>query len=688
MELKTSINQVSKSLSLYAKRLERLDIKTVEDLLYHLPFRYEDFSLVVPIGSVQAGETVTIQGKIKSVSNAYTRFAKKIQTITIEDNTGHIDAIWFNQPYLLNILKKDETISLSGQIKSFKGKLTIQPKEYEILYNSESPLHTGRLVPIYPETRGVSSKWLRRQVHNLLNSAEVEEILPQKTLEKFGFAERFENLKAIHFPKNHKDAENARKYLSFEELFILNLKMLTRRASWAKTKTVKKLSISGYTKEKDRLISSLPFDLTKSQIKAVGEILSDLESSKPMNRLLQGDVGSGKTVVAAIAMYLTYKNGLQSVLMAPTEILATQHHKTISSLLEPFGVKVGLITGSKKLNMSRQATNGTDTGILTDERKTPNDILVGTHALLEKKVEFPNLGLVVVDEQQRFGVVQRGIIREKGRGIHFLTMTATPIPRTAALTLYGELDLSMLTEMPKDRKAVKTWLVPVQKREDGYKWIEKEIKTHKTQAFIICPFIEESESMQTVKAAKTEFEMLRNNVFPSLRLALLHGKLKSGEKDEILDDFRKGKYDILVATPVVEVGIDIPSATIIVIEASERFGLSQLHQLRGRVGRGDKQSYCLLFTESKNPQTLAKLKAMEKIQLGSELSELDLRLRGPGELYGKLQSGQRVLKVASFSDLLTLENAKREAKSIFPRLSSYKTLAEKLGEDKSIVLPD
>lgn len=671
MLLTSPVGKVSKSLSLYAKRLGKLDIFTVEDLLYHLPFRYDDFSLVAPISSVQEGETVTIQGEVTNVASAYTRFAKKIQKISVQDETGKIDAVWFNQPYLLNVLKKGEKVSLSGTAKSFKGKIMLQPKEYEIIYGTET-LHTGRLVPIYPETRGVSSKWLRRQIHNLLESSEIDNTLPPETQRKLKFPDRQIALKTVHFPENLDSAESARRALSFEELFFLNLKMISRKNSWEKKKTVKKLDIKLHKKELNRLISSLPFGLTDSQKKAVREIFQDLEKTTPMNRLLQGDVGSGKTIVAAVAVFAIFKNNLQAVFMAPTEILAAQHFKTLKRILSPFDIKVGIATGSKKEKINQGEF----------------DVLVGTHALLEKKIEFSKLGLVIIDEQQRFGVTQRGIIREKGKGVHVLTMTATPIPRTVALTLYGELDLSTLTDMPKGRKVIKTWLVPEVKREPSYDWIRKQIRANLSQAFIICPFIEDSETMQAVKAAASEFERLKNNVFPDLRLALLHGKLKPKEKDAILDDFRKGIYDILVATPVVEVGIDIPNATIIVIEASERFGLSQLHQLRGRVGRGDKQSYCLLFTDSKNPQTISKLKALEKIQLGAELSELDLKLRGPGELYGKLQSGQNILKIASFTDFELLELAKTEAKYIFPNISKYKNLKKKLDADEDIILPD
>jgi ATP-dependent DNA helicase RecG len=392
-----------------------------------------------------------------------------------------------------------------------------------------------------------------------------------------------------------------------------------------------------------------------------------------MNRLLQGDVGSGKTVVATTAMYLAYLNGYQSVLMAPTEILANQHYITVSSLLGPLGVTVGLATGSKKIN-----------------KKDPMfDVLIGTHAVLFDNIQFNNLGLVVIDEQQRFGVAQRSMIRQKGKNPHLLTMTATPIPRTVALTMYGDLDLSYLDEMPIGRKVIKTWLVPPEKRKNAYDWIRKQIKETDSQAFVICPFIEPSENMQTVKAASAEFERLQKTIFPDLALGLLHGRQKGKEKDAVLNEFHGKKFQILVATPVVEVGIDIANATIIVIEASERFGLAQLHQLRGRVGRGDKQSYCLLFTESKNPQTILKLKAMETMHNGQELAELDLKLRGPGEIFGTTQSGASALRVATLSDTVLIEKTQKTAKELFPRLDSFALLRKKIAEkERELVSPD
>ena len=422
----------------------------------------------------------------------------------------------------------------------------------------------------------------------------------------------------------------------------------------------------------------MPFELTNAQKRTTEEIFSDLSADKPMNRLLEGDVGSGKTVVATIAMYLTHLNGFQSVLMAPTEILAQQHYQTISSLLEPFGLKIELRTGSSKGKGERG--KGKEKKLNASPLTLNADVLVGTHAVISEKIKFDNLGLVVIDEQQRFGVEQRGILRKKGKNPHVLTMTATPIPRTIALTLYGDLDLSLLDEMPKGRKIIKTWLVPSQKRQPAYEWIKKQIDATASQIFIICPFIEESETMQTVKAATKEFETLQKNVFKNYKLALLHGKLKSKDKERVLNEFKSKKFDILVATPLVEVGIDIPNAGIIIIEASERFGLSQLHQLRGRVGRNSKQAYCLLFTESNNPLTNQRLKAMETTNIGAELAEFDLKMRGPGEIYGTAQHGRQFLKIASFSDFDLIKQTKAEAERIITKLDRYPRLSKKIKE--------
>lgn len=664
MNFATPLQEVGLTYKLQAKKLERLGIRTIGDLLLHIPQRYEDLSLISPIRILQPGETVTIKGSVILAKNEYTRRRFRIQKVKVTDATGSIECIWFNQPFILKTIKMDSIVSVSGKVDYFGKILALLVKEYELIETLSSPTtHTGRLVPIYPETRGLSSKWIRNRVKDLLSlaSGELSEYLPPLIIQNHHLISFEKALQQIHFPESRETAQTARYRLSFDELFLTQLVSMLRRKEWEEKKVTHFFSIAPHKEKIQQFWKQLPFELTNAQKRAVREIFADLASATPMNRLLEGDVGSGKTVVSAIALYIAYLNRFQSAFMAPTEILAQQHYETICTLLTPLGVKVGLSTGSKKL-----------------KDKTKQNIYVGTHALLNTKLQFDNLGFVVIDEQQRFGVTQRSILREKGVNPHFLTMTATPIPRTIFLTLYGDLELSYLDEMPKGRKKIKTWLVPLQKREAAYEWIKKKILEKNDQVFIICPFIEESETMTTVKAAVDEYEKLTHSVFSQFNVGLLHGKLKAKEKQETLLAFRNGKTHILVATPVVEVGIDIPNATIMLVEAAERFGLAQLHQLRGRVGRGVKESFCLLFTESKSPRTHQRLKYLEKSYVGAELAELDLKLRGPGEIYGTLQHGAPELKIASFSDFPLIEKARREAEKVFPHLSSYPLLYQKV----------
>lgn len=690
MDLHAPITTGSRSLKMYASRLEKLNITTYMDFLFHLPSRYEDYSIVSKIAEVQLGETVTIQGQVLDIKTNYMRGSriKTMQKAIVADGTGSIELTWFNQPYLTKAISTNSLISASGKAIAFgrSRTLSIQSPEYEILSFDGSGIHTGRLIPVYPETQGVSSKWLRRQIHTLLTEHKelLKEYLPVEIIKKYQLMPFGEALQEIHYPKNMETAHEARGRLAFDELFLMQLRSNQRRAEWREKQQGLKFEIKKFKSEINTCISSLPFTLTNAQHEAVANIFEDMQKDKPMNRLLQGDVGSGKTIVAAISMYAAYLNGYQSVLMAPTEILANQHYTGIAKILEPLGVKVELVTGSKKTIHTKNQEVGNknkdvlDSRFLIHNSEKPFDILIGTHAVLSDKIQFQNLGLVCIDEQQRFGVEQRGKIRQKGNNPHLLTMTATPIPRTVALTMYGDLDLSYLNEMPHGRKRVKTWLVPPEKRDGAYDWIRKQILETHSQAFIVCPFIEPSESMTTIKAVNQEYKRLSKEVYPDLKLDLLHGKLKAKEKDEVLQKFRNKDYHILVATPVVEVGIDIPNATIIMIEASERFGLAQLHQLRGRVGRGDKQSYCLLFTDSRSEQTNTRLKAMETIYSGAELAELDLKLRGAGNLYGTAQHGIPKLKAASFSDTELIRKAKHAADEVFPYLNEHPTLAEKL----------
>ncbi|OGG15312.1 hypothetical protein A2875_03810 [Candidatus Gottesmanbacteria bacterium RIFCSPHIGHO2_01_FULL_46_14] len=631
-----------------AKRLENLDIKIVKDLLCHVPFRYNDFSLTVPVASAQPGEVVTISGTISGITNIFTKTGKKIQRTIISDDSGSLSVIWFNQLFLSRVFTAGDRVSLSGKIDWFGRDKTMISPEYEI----GTTLHTGRLVPVYPETEGVSSKWLRGRIAFLLETLDIPESLPEDIRKKYDLLGLSEALGTIHFPKKIAETEIARKRLGFDELLLWQLKAKLDRATWEKTMHAIPLTVQQH--DLISIIETLPFVLTTDQKKAIEDITRDVGKNIPMNRLLVGDVGSGKTVVAALAMYIALRNGNSSLLMAPTEILAKQHHETISAL----GLKPHLVTGSSK--------DLGDTGIY-----------IGTHALLNTLATIPTIGLVIVDEQHRFGVRQRGTLTSIKPTPHLLTMTATPIPRTMAKVLFSNIDISVLSTLPSGRKKIKTWLTPKEKREKAYQWISEQIEKTGTQAFIICPFIEESETLSTVRAVTTEFKKLKD-IFHSLSLGLLHGRMKTGGKDKVLSEFRHGKTDILVATPVVEVGIDIPNATIMMIEGAERFGLSQLHQLRGRVGRGTIESYCLLFTDNESEKITQRLKALETVFSGPELAEIDLKLRGPGDMTGTRQHGLPSLRIATLSDTTLIAQTQKAAEEILPNLDRFSDLRNAL----------
>ncbi len=693
MTLDTPVEKLPRAGKAYAEKLEKLNIFTFGDLLLHIPSRYENYSIISPIDNLQEGETVTVIGTITELKNTHISKFKTIQRGVITDETGSMNISWFNQPFLTKNIQVGDNVAVAGRVEIFAHKLSMQSPDYEKVVEGQELIHTGRLVPVYPETRGVTSKWIRKQIHTLLtvNGDIIEEFMPEDIKKKYDLIDLLDAYKKIHFPKDFEEVSVARKRLAFDELLTLQLKSMHKREEWKALSLRKPFEVTKYENKVITLKEKLPFTLTDAQESAVKDIFHDMASTTPMNRLLQGDVGSGKTIVACISMYLSYLNGYQSVLMAPTEILAQQHYASISKLLTPLGVTVGLATGSNKLKAKsiEQSEEKINKSFALSSTPHAEDILIGTHAVLSEKITFTNLGLVVIDEQQRFGVEQRGLIRQKGENPHLLTMTATPIPRTVALTLYGNLDLSFLNELPKGRKIIKTWLVPPTKRDSAYAWIQKEIEVNDSQAFIICPLIDESENMTTVKAANKEHEYLQKEVFTEFNLGLLHGRVKAKEKDAILQDFRDKKYDILVATPVVEVGIDIPNATIIMIEASERFGLSQLHQLRGRVGRGDKQSYCLLFTEATNDVTLTRLKAMERIHIGGELAELDLKLRGAGDMYGTTQHGRTFLRIASFSDSKLIADVQIAAKELFAKREVLSFVKDKIATVTSrLVTPD
>ena len=645
-----------------------MEINTYLDLINYFPFRYEDYSIVSKINRLQPGETVTVEGVISQSKYQITRTGLKIQVFKLDDGTGEIELGFYNQPYLLRLLKKGMNISAAGIIEQYGKKLSIKPKEYEV---NGKRVHTARIIPIYPEKKGLSSRTIREKM--MFIESFPEEIFPEKII-------LFNNLmgeptayQQIHFPDSLESEKKARERLAFDELFTIQLSSRLVKKEWEKEKVTNKFILTGKNEKLiNKFIESLPFKLTKAQHRVWKEISSDLKKDNPMNRFLQGEVGSGKTVVAALTCYLAYLNGYRSLLMAPTEILATQHYQTLVKLFKKFPVKIGLQTGSQKIN--------------------GNDIVVGTHALVSKKFKLEKVGLVIVDEQHRFGVAQRAELKNKGITPHLLSMTATPIPRTVALTLYGELDLSIIDEMPPGRKRVKTFYVSKEKRQAGYQWMRSEILNHQSQIFIVCPLIEESEieTMKSVKAAKAEYENLKK-IFPDFKIGLLHGKIKGKEKNKIMEDFNNRKTDILVATPVVEVGVDIPNATIMLIEGAERFGLAQLHQLRGRVGRGDKQSYCFLFSETDSLPVIERLRFFSQTSDGNKLAEEDLKIRGPGDIYGMKQHGFIELKIASFGDYALIDKTKKAVGYFDSHFSitNYRLLKKKVDNyQKGIVARD
>ncbi len=660
MDLNSSITDLPKVGPILSKKLEKLGIRTINDLFYHVPSRYLDYSQITTIKGLRLGETVTIHAKIISIANIFSKKGRRMQIGSVEDSTGKLMVIWFNQPFLTKMLYPGRLVSLSGKVGFFNRKLCLTSPDYEIMEEEDGETyHTGKLVPLYPETAGLSSKWLRTLVRNAYQdpSMEIRDFLPKDILKRENLVDLKTALSLVHFPQKEVDALQGRERLGFNELLNLQLKSEYRKLNWKQNKVKYRLKIDGSAL--NSFIKSLPYELTDSQGIAIEEIVSDLEKPTPMNRLLEGDVGSGKTVVAAAGAFAAFVNGYQSLIMAPTQILANQHYETLKKIFEPFNVRVSLLTSaSKKMELGR------------------TDIFVGTHALIHSKVSFDKVAFVVIDEQHRFGVEQRAHLAKKSGTPHVLTMTATPIPRTVALTTYGDLNLSILKESPKGRQVVTTWVVPEQKRKGAYAWVEKQIKETASQVFVVCPLIEDSESetLTDVKSVTSEYEKLKR-VFRDRKLGLLHGRMKVKEKDQVLSDFKNKKTDILVATPVVEVGIDIPNATIMIIEAAERFGLAQLHQLRGRVGRGTQKSYCLLFSNIKYSK---RLKAMEKTHSGFELAEIDLELRGPGEIFGTMQSGFSELKIAAWNDHKLIKRIKDLADEIVKDPDKYPQITEQL----------
>ncbi|MEK9158031.1 MAG: ATP-dependent DNA helicase RecG [Patescibacteria group bacterium] len=706
-------------------RLHKLGIKTVRDLLWHFPARYEDYSRIVPIEDLVANEKATIQGQITKV-DSHRIFPRRL-TITeayIEDESGTIKAVWFNQPYIANTLIEGTRVSLAGTVKLDKHGLYIASPSYEKLRHDEylafHLTHTHGLIPVYPETAGVTSKYLRFLIKPLLEELIIEDHLSNDARDRNGIIDLHTALQKIHYPLTLAEADTAKERLAFDDLLLFQIKALLER------RKINQLKSPPIPFNKDIVtdfIKKLPFELTKDQKVSAWEILKDLEKSYPMNRLMEGDVGSGKTVVALIAGVQTAQAGYQTVFMAPTEVLAHQHFATIQTLANHTGVKVGLLTSSTaksgastitKAQIKKQIANG-------DVK-----IIIGTHAIIQKNVFFDKLALVVIDEQHRFGVNQRAaLVKHSSSELvpHLLSMTATPIPRTLALTIYGDLDISIIKEKPKNRQKIITKIIPPSGRNEAHYFIRSEVKAGR-QVFVICPRIElagvqscapdpgtspvgppkgppsttgsknrtlaqqKLNLAADIKAVQEEYKKLSELVFPDLKVAMLHGKMKPKEKNDIMARFKEGFADILVSTSVIEVGVDIPNATVMMIENAEHFGLAQLHQFRGRIGRGEHQSTCLLFTSGSEKTSNQRLKALVATDDGFLLAEKDMAIRGPGEFFGTGQSGLPDLAMAALGNVELIKKSRAEARLILTEdvnLTKHPELKHQLQRFQSII---
>jgi ATP-dependent DNA helicase RecG len=671
LSLDVPVTHVKGISSVLGKKFEKLGVQTIRDLLYYFPHRHLDYSQRAFINSLAIGEENTIIANIWQAREIQLR-TRRCTEATVGDETGNIRIVWFNQPYLAKALKTGDKVIISGKVTVFNGMPVFESPEWEP-YEDKELLHTGRLVPVYPLTQGLSQRQLRRILKPAIDiwSWQLEEFLPQELRMRLKLLELSDAINQAHYPEDEQKKDMSRYRLAFDELFLLQLGVLNKKREWQVSQPGLPLQLK--RRELDTFLGSLPYKLTPAQNKALEEILADLQKPQPMSRLLQGDVGSGKTVVATVALIQTICNGYQSAFMAPTEILAEQHFSTIRRVLSQVGHEEG---EGNIYRYSGFLSNPLNIALLigdlaSGKKKIIQDqiaagdihIVIGTHALIQKDVVFQKLGLIVIDEQHRFGVEQRSALRQKGTNPHVLVMTATPIPRTLALTLYGDLDLSVIDQLPPGRQVIKTkWLKPEQ-RASAYSFTRKQVKNGH-QAFIICPLVEESEAVQA-KAAVEEYEHLSREVFPDLRLGLLHGRMSAAEKEAIMQHFHAGDLDILVSTPVIEVGIDVPNATVMLVESADRFGLSQLHQFRGRVGRGPEQSYCILLAENPSEIGRERLDLIEKTYNGFILAEEDLKLRGPGEFFGTRQSGLPDLKMARLSDIHLLELARTEATRLF-----------------------
>ena len=714
LQLDLELSKISGVGEKFLKRLDKLTIKTVRDLLWHFPFRYEDYSKIVKIADLKINQPATIRGVVRKVATRRTWKRKMILVeAVIVDETGGVSAIWFNQPYIAQVLKPGREANFAGRAISSQGRVYLSNPTYETIGSKTVVKHTAGLIPIYPETKSLTSRGLRYLIEPILNGlAKLEDFIPEEILEEYDLPEVNSALHKVHFPRTMDQAEKARKRFAFEDLFLLQLNNLRVKRMLLKEKAPA-LKISA--EQLEAMIKSLPFELTGSQKRSLDEIVADLSKLQPMNRLLQGDVGSGKTVVAAVAAFISALNNKQAAFMAPTEVLARQHYKTLMSIFKNLDVSIGLLTSSeaRAFYSDNLESKKTKSQLLKEIGSGQIKVIVGTHAVIQKSIVFQDLALAIIDEQHRFGVEQRAALVKKELNpgeettIHFLSMGATPIPRTLSLTLFGDLDLSIIDELPVGRKPIITKIVPPANRNKAYAFIREQIKLGR-QAFVICPRIVAAEAeseengvatviikkrkdlWQEVKNVTEEYERLSQKVFPDLKVAMLHGKLKSVEKAAIMSDFASGKTNLLVSTSVIEVGIDVPNTTIMMIEGADRFGLAQLYQFRGRVGRGEHQSYCLLFTDSESATTQQRLNALIKAKNGFELAEIDLKLRGPGQFLGDKQTGLPDLAMRSLNNIILVREARAAAVKILEQdkeLIYHPMLAAQLGRfEKTIHL--
>jgi ATP-dependent DNA helicase RecG len=649
----------------HAQTLKRLGLETLGDMLYYFPRRYDDYSQLKPINRLWYGEEVTVIGTVQSVTNRPIRSGRmQITEAVVSDGSGALRISWFNQPWLAKRLRGGMQIVLSGKIDQYLGRLVMNSPEWEPI--EQQNLHTNRIVPVYPLTANITQRWLRQLMHQVVTywAPRVQDPMPASMLRAAELMDLSDALVQAHFPDSWEQLTAARHRLAFDEIFLLQMGMLKQKRAWQERPArIFETPVEWLTAQ----VARLPFALTNAQQRAAADISADLASGHPMNRLLQGDVGSGKTVVAALAIAMLVRSGPQAALMAPTSILAEQHYRSLLDLLAGEGrvleaSQIRLMIGATPEGEKREIREGLASGEIK--------VVVGTHALIEDPVVFADLQLAIVDEQHRFGVDQRAALRNKGEDTHLLVMTATPIPRSLALTVYGDLDLSVINEMPPGRKEVSTHLLIPQERERAYSLIRSQLKMG-LQAFIIYPLVEETENASSngngdgSKAAVDEHARLQKEVFPEFDLGLLHGRLKQEEKESVMGLFRDGDFDILVSTSVVEVGVDVPNATVMLVEGANRFGLAQLHQFRGRVGRGAEKSYCLLIPETDDAAENERLTAMVATNDGFVLAERDLEQRGPGQFLGTRQSGYSEMQLASLTDVQLIEKARHAAKALF-----------------------